>query len=144
MKLNSDGRSGYDAQISLSNFKINISNELRKFKIFFSKDDSVFKRFGFEQKDTEYLNEHISDYTASLESSDYILVQIRGVATPITNKNTSGCFFIPIISSRYEVQTINENQSFNQCIYTGNLDLSTLDIKLLNMRSTFNLSNIKP
>jgi hypothetical protein len=30
------------------------------------------------------------------------------------------------------VQTINENQSFNQSIYTGNLDLSTLDIKILN------------
>ena len=30
------------------------------------------------------------------------------------------------------MQTINENQSFNQSIYTGNLDLSTLDIKLLN------------
>jgi len=52
LKLNSDGRSGYDAQISLSNFKINISNETKKFKIFFSKDDSVFKRFGFQQKDT--------------------------------------------------------------------------------------------
>ena len=61
-----------------------------------------------------------------------IFYQIRGVSTPITNKKTSGCFFIPIISSRYEVQTINENQSFNQSIYTGNLDLSTLDIKLLN------------
>ena len=132
LKLNSEGRSGYDAQISLSNFKINISNETKKFKIFFSKDDSVFKRFGFQQKDTLYLNEHISDFTASLESSDYILVQIRGVSTPITNKKTSGCFFIPIISSRYEVQTINENQSFNQCIYTGNLDLSTMDLKLLN------------
>ena len=132
LKLNSEGRSGYDAQISLSNFKIKISNETKKFMIYFSKDNSVFKRFGFQQKDTGYLNQHISDYTASLESSDYILVQIRGVSTPITNKKTSGCFFIPIISSRYEVQTINENQSFNQLIYTGNLDLSTLDIKLLN------------
>jgi len=132
VKLNSDGRSGYDAQISLSNFKITISNATKKFKLYFSKDDSVFKRFGFKNENTDYKNEHISDYTASLESSDYILVQIRGVSTPITNKETSGCFFIPIISSRYEVQTINENQSFNQSIYTGNLDLSTLDIKLLN------------
>ena len=131
LQLNSDGRSGYDAQISLSNFKISISNETKKFKLLFSKSDSVFKKFGFEQKDTEYLNEHVSDYTASLESSDYILVQIRGVATPITNKNTSGSFFIPIISSRYEVQTVNENQSFNQAIYTGGLDLSDLNIKLL-------------
>ena len=132
LKLNSEGRSGYDATISLSNFKINISNETKKFKLFFSKDDSVWKRFGFKNENTEYKNEHISDYTASLESSDYILVQIRGVATPITNKKTSGCFFIPIISTRYEVQTINSNQSFTQLIYTGNLDLSTLDIKLLN------------
>ena len=74
LKLNSEGRSGYDAQISLSNFKINISNETKKFKIFFSKDDSVFKRFGFKNENTNYKNEHISDYTASLESSDYILV----------------------------------------------------------------------
>ena len=132
LNLNSNGRSGYDAQISLSSFKITISNELRKFNILFSKDNSVWKRFGFKNENTEYKNDHISDYTASLESSDYILVQIRGVATPITNKKTSGCFFIPIISTRYEVQTINENQSFNQSIYTGNLDLSTLDIKILN------------
>ena len=132
LNLNSNGRSGYDAQISLSSFKITISNELRKFMIFFLNDNSVWKRFGFKNENTEYKNDHISDYTASLESSDYILVQIRGVATPITNKKTSGCFFIPIISTRYEVQTINENQSFNQSIYTGNLDLSTLDIKILN------------
>ena len=132
LKLNSEGRSGYDAQISLSTFKITISNSLRKFNILFSKNESVWKRFGFKNQDTEFLNEHISDYTASLESSDYILVQIKNVPTPITNKHTSACFFIPIISSRYEVQTISEMQSFNQSIYVGNLDLSSLDIKILN------------
>ena len=131
-KLNSEGRSGYDVSISLSSFKISINNPVKKFLIYFSKYNSVWKRFGFKQKDTLYLNEHISDYTASLESSDYILVQIKNVPTPITNKKTSGTFFIPIISSRYEVQTISENQSFNQSIYVGNLDLSDVHIKLLN------------
>ena len=132
IKLNSEGRSGYDVSISLSSFKISINNPVKKFLIYFSKYNSVWKRFGFKQKDTLYLNEHISDYTASLESSDYILVQIKNVPTPITNKKTSGTFFIPIISSRYEVQTISENQSFNQSIYVGNLDLSDVHIKLLN------------
>ena len=131
-RLNSFERSGYDVYISLSTFKITISNASKKFMIFFKKDNSVWKKFGFKQENTKYLNEHTSDYTASLESSDYILVQIKNVPTPITNKNTSGTFFIPIISSRYEVQTISENQSFNQCITVNNLDLSDVHIKLLN------------
>ena len=92
----------------------------------------MYGKFGFKQENTKYLNQHTSDFTCSLESSDYILVQIKNIPTPITNKNTSGTFFIPIISSRYEVQTISENQSFNQSITVNNLDLSDVHIKLLN------------
>ena len=130
-RLNVFGRTGYDVTISLSTFKITISNNLKKFMIYFFFPKSVWRRFGFKQQNTEYKNSHTSDYTASFESSDYLLVQIHKIPTPITNKNTSACFFIPIVSTRYEVQTINENQSFNQSIKVCNLDLSDIRITLL-------------
>ena len=129
-KLNSDGRSGYDVTITEQTFKITFSNAT-PFKILFSYPNSVYKRLGFKNENTNLATTHVSDYVSNLEATDYILIQVRNVATVITNKDTSGSFFIPIISSRYEVQTINENQSFNQAVYTGGLDLSDLNIKLL-------------
>lgn len=129
-KLNSDGRSGYDVTITEQTFKITFSNAT-PFKILFSYPNSVYKRLGFKNENTNLATTHTSDYVSNLEATDYILIQVRNVPTIITNKETSGSFFIPIISSRYEVQTINENQSFNQAIYTGGLDLSDLNIKIL-------------
>lgn len=129
-KLNSEGRSGYNVTLNEQTFKITFSNAT-PFKLLFSYPNSVYRRLGFKNENTELAKVHVSNYVSNLEATDYILVQIRNLATVITNKDTSGTFFIPIISSRYEVQTINENQSFNQSIYTGNLDLSNLDIKIL-------------
>jgi hypothetical protein len=130
-KLNSEGRSGYAVSIDNKTFKITLSNNSTNFKILFSYQNSVYRRLGFKNEDTPFRAIHTSDYVSNLEASDYLLIQIRNVATLITTKNTSGTFFIPVVSSRYEVQTINENQSFNQSIYTGNLDLSNIDIKIL-------------
>lgn len=131
-QLNSNGRSGYDIVISQSTFKITISNSSKMFKLLFSYPDSVYRRLGYKNINTGYNTYHTSQYVANLESSDYLLIQIRNIATVITNKETSACFFIPVISTRYEVQTINENQSFNQSIQTHNLDLSDLHVKVLN------------
>lgn len=130
-QLNSSGRSGYDITLSQSTFKITITNSSKSFKLLFSYPDSVFRRLGYKNINTGYAPYHTSSYVANLESSDYLLIQIKNIATVITNKETSACFFIPVISTRYEVQTINENQSFNQTIPTYNLDLSDLHVKVL-------------
>ena len=129
--LNSSGRSGYDITLSPSTFKITITNSSKPFKLLFSYPDSVYRRLGYKNVNTILSTYHTSSYVANLESSDYLLIQIKNIATVITNKETSACFFIPVISTRYEVQTINENQSFNQTIPTYNLDLSDLHVKVL-------------
>ena len=84
--------SGYVINHEPGIFKIEIKNSLKKFKLLFSKYDSIFRQLGFQNQDTEYSDFHISHHTLNLDACDAILINIVNIPTIINTKNTSGCF----------------------------------------------------
>jgi hypothetical protein len=125
--------SGYITKHEEGIFKLEIKNTLgKKFKILFSKYDSVYRQLGFQNEDTVYLDDHISPHTLNLDPCDAILINIINIPTIINTKDTASCFYLPINSVRGESQIVNSNQLFEQRIKVHNLDLSSMQISLIN------------
>ena len=118
---------GYSLNFEEGTFKLEIKND-KPFKLLFSKQESVFRQLGYEQIDTDFNIEHVSDHTINLDSIDAILVNIIGIPTLINSKSTSGSFLIPVNSLRGEIDVQNKNSTFEQKVKVNNSDLSSLQI----------------
>ena len=117
-----------------SNFKLKISNTDTSNKLFsldFLQDDSIFKKAGFQKKLYDPTNLIISDSSMSLNSSEFILVNIVKFGCGISTKMGAGTFFIPSQSNRGDLIQFNQNTNFEQTVNVGNLDLSELTIQIL-------------
>ena len=125
---------GYSLDFEEGNFKIDIKND-KPFKLLFSKQESIFRQLGYKQEDTDFNIEHVSDHTINLDSIDAILVNITGLPTIINTKNTSGSFLITVDSQRGDININYKNSTFEQKVKVNNLDLSSLQITLIDTDS---------
>jgi hypothetical protein len=121
---------GYNINYEEGNFKLEIKND-KPFKLLFSYEDSIYRQLGYEKIDTDFNIEHVSDHTINLDSIDAILVNIIGIPTIINSKSTSGSFLIPVNSLRGEIDVQNKNNTFEQKVKVNNLDLSSMQITLI-------------
>ena len=121
---------GYSLNFEEGTFKLEIKND-KPFKLLFSYEDSLYRQLGYEQIDTNFNIEHVSDHTINLDSIDGILVNITGLPTIINTKTTSGSFLIPVNSLRGQIDTQNKNTTFEQKVKVNNLDLSSMQITLI-------------
>ena len=67
----------------------------------------------------------------SINSSEFILVNIVKFGCGISTKMGAGTFFIPSQSNRGDLIQFNQNTNFEQTVNVGNLDLSELTIQIL-------------
>ena len=124
----------YNVSYDPSNFKLTIMNTDTTHKLFsldFNQDGSISKKAGFERKLYTATNSIVSDSSMSLNSSEFILVNINRFGCGISTKMGAGTFFIPSQSNRGDLIQFNQNTNFEQRVYTGNLDLSDLQLQIL-------------
>jgi hypothetical protein len=67
----------------------------------------------------------------SLNSSEFILVNINKFGCGISTKQGSGTFFIPSQSNRGDLIQFNQQTNFTQTVHVGNLDLSEMQLQIL-------------
>ena len=67
----------------------------------------------------------------SLNSSEFVLVNINRLGWVISSKMGTGTFFLPSQSNRSDLIQFNQNTDFEQPVFVGNLDLSELQIQVL-------------
>jgi hypothetical protein len=124
----------YQVSYDPSNFKLRISNTdttNKKFSLDFTPDTSIIKKAGFAKKLYDPTNSIQSDSSMSLNSSEFVLVNINRFGCGISSKMGTGTFFLPSQSNRGDLIQFNQNTNFEQSVYTGNLDLSELQIQIL-------------
>ena len=91
----------------------------------------MYRQLGYEKIDTDFNIQHVSNHTINLDSIDAILVNIIGIPTIINTKTTSGSFLIIVNSLRGDIDINNKNNTFEQKVKVNNLDLSSLQIILI-------------
>ena len=129
-QLNALGTAGYNIVYVDNTFKLIFSNPNALFKLQFS-SSSIAHQLGFSPVDTLLLYTHTSNFSVSLDPTDYLLVNISGINTIITDKTTSGCFVLPVTVARSDIQTFNSQNNFTQLIPNLNLDLSSFQVVLI-------------
>ena len=124
----------YNVTYDPSNFKLRIANTdttNKKFSLDSTPDSSVIKKAGFEKKLYDPTNSIQSTTSMSLNSSEFVLVNINRLGCGISSKMGTGTFFLPSQSNRGDLIQFNQNTNFEQSVFVGNLDLSELQIQVL-------------
>ena len=124
----------YNVSYDPSNFKLKITNDdtsNKKFSLDFTSDNSIVKKAGFQKKLYDPTNSIISDGSMSLNSSEFILVNINKFGCGINTKMGAGTFFIPSQSNRGDLIQFNQQTNFTQTVHVGNLDLSEMHLQIL-------------
>lgn len=124
----------YNVSYDPSNFKLKITNSdttKKKFSLDFLPDNSIFRKAGFEKKLYDPTNSIVSETSMSLNSSEFILVNINKFGCGINTKMGTGTFFIPSQSNRGDLIQFNQQTNFPQTVFTGNLDLSDMQLQIL-------------
>ena len=133
MNLQSSSKN-YNVSYDPSNFKLQITNSdtsNKKFSLDFTSDNSIVKKAGFQKRLYEKTNSIVSDGSMSLNSSEFILVNINKFGCGINTKMGAGTFFIPSQSNRGDLIQFNQQTNFPQTVHVGNLDLSDMQLQIL-------------
>jgi hypothetical protein len=134
----------YDVIYDVSKFQMTIFNidaDYKKFSLDFSSANSIYKKGGFEQKVYDFSNSFTSEKSMSLNSSEYILVNINKIGSHISTKNGTGVFFIPSQSLRGDLISFNASSNFRQIVDTTNLQLSDIIVQVLDENGSILLSD---
>ena len=143
--MNSLSETGtYDVIYDVSKFQMTIFNidiDYKKFSLDFSSANSISKKGGFEPKQYDFGTSFTSEKSMSLNSSEYILVNINKIGSHISTKNGTGVFFIPSQSIRGDLISFNASSNFQQIVDTTNLQLSDIIVQVLDENGSILLSD---
>ena len=144
-KMNSLSETGnYDVIYDVAKFQMTIFNtdlDIKTFSLDFSSPHSIFKKGGFDNKIYDFGNSFTSESSMSLNSSEYILININKIGSHISTKNGTGVFFIPSQSIRGDLISYNEASNFKQIVDTTNLQLSDIVVQVLDENGSILLSD---